>query len=91
MSQDPRGNLLRQWLAVDAVHGVLSEEFLLSENPPLGLWRIVTNVSVSVRIPSVPMATRSGETAAHVRILCSQAVVTEKRFSVAEYGGSVSA
>nr|XP_046229740.1 CD109 antigen [Scatophagus argus] len=43
--RDPRGNLLRQWLAVDSVLGVVSKEFQLSENPPLGEWTIVTTVS----------------------------------------------
>uniref|UniRef100_UPI0037E8B219 CD109 antigen n=1 Tax=Semicossyphus pulcher TaxID=241346 RepID=UPI0037E8B219 len=43
--RDPRGNLLRQWLAVDGVLGVVSKEFELSENPPLGEWSISTAVS----------------------------------------------
>ncbi|XP_047429099.1 CD109 antigen isoform X2 [Mugil cephalus] len=42
--RDPRGNLLRQWLDVDGVLGVVSREFELSENPPLGDWTIVTTV-----------------------------------------------
>ncbi|XP_026185360.1 CD109 antigen [Mastacembelus armatus] len=42
---DPRGNLLRQWLAADSILGVVCKEFLLSENPPLGQWTIVTKVS----------------------------------------------
>lgn len=46
--QDPRGNLLRQWLAADSVLGVVSKEFQLSENPPLGEWTIVTTVNVSL-------------------------------------------
>lgn len=46
--QDPRGNLLRQWLDVVSVLGVVSKEFELSENPPLGKWTIVTTVNVSV-------------------------------------------
>nr|XP_019964133.1 PREDICTED: CD109 antigen-like [Paralichthys olivaceus] len=41
---DPRGNLLRQWLSVDGVLGVVSREFQLSENPPLGEWTIVATV-----------------------------------------------
>ncbi|KAI3364614.1 hypothetical protein L3Q82_011402, partial [Scortum barcoo] len=44
MIRDPRRNLLRQWLAVDSVLGVVSKEFQLSENPPLGEWTIVTTV-----------------------------------------------
>nr|XP_020475101.1 CD109 antigen-like [Monopterus albus] len=43
--KDPRGNLLRQWLAADSVLGVVSREFELSDNPPLGEWTIVTTVS----------------------------------------------
>ncbi|XP_026197655.1 CD109 antigen [Anabas testudineus] len=39
--KDPRGNLLRQWLAADSNLGVVSKEFQLSENPPLGEWTIV--------------------------------------------------
>uniref|UniRef100_H3CZE0 CD109 molecule n=1 Tax=Tetraodon nigroviridis TaxID=99883 RepID=H3CZE0_TETNG len=46
--RDPRGNLLRQWLAVDGVHGVVSKEFQLSENPPVGQWSIVARVSDAV-------------------------------------------
>ncbi|XP_056260669.1 CD109 antigen [Seriola aureovittata] len=42
---DPRGNVLRQWLSVDGVLGVVSKEFQLSENPPLGEWTIVTGVN----------------------------------------------
>ncbi|XP_013766202.1 CD109 antigen [Pundamilia nyererei] len=45
--RDPRGNLLRQWLAADSVLGVVSKEFQLSENPPLGQWTIIATVKVS--------------------------------------------
>ncbi|XP_047243439.1 CD109 antigen isoform X2 [Girardinichthys multiradiatus] len=48
--QDPRGNLLRQWLEEDSVLGVVSIEFQLSENPPLGEWSIVATIK---GIPSV--------------------------------------
>lgn len=48
MCQDPRGNLLRQWLDVEGVHGVVSKEFQLSKNPPVGQWRVAANVTVSV-------------------------------------------
>ncbi|XP_034059076.1 CD109 antigen-like isoform X2 [Gymnodraco acuticeps] len=41
---DPRGNLLRQWLDVEGVLGVVSTEFQLSENPPLGQWCIVATI-----------------------------------------------
>ncbi|KAM7368320.1 hypothetical protein PAMP_014548 [Pampus punctatissimus] len=42
---DVRGNLLRQWLSLDSVLGVVSKEFQLSENPPLGEWTIVATVN----------------------------------------------
>lgn len=45
--QDPRGNLLRQWLAANSNLGVVSLEFELSENPPLGEWTIVAASDVS--------------------------------------------
>ncbi|XP_054618543.1 CD109 antigen [Dunckerocampus dactyliophorus] len=40
MVKDPRGNLLRQWRSLEAVLGVVSREFRLSEKPPLGQWTI---------------------------------------------------
>ncbi|XP_071388366.1 CD109 antigen [Centroberyx affinis] len=43
--KDPRGNMIRQWLSLDSVLGVISKEFQLSENPPLGNWTIVTSVN----------------------------------------------
>uniref|UniRef100_A0A7N6BA92 CD109 molecule n=1 Tax=Anabas testudineus TaxID=64144 RepID=A0A7N6BA92_ANATE len=46
--KDPRGNLLRQWLAADSNLGVVSKEFQLSENPPLGEWTIVATSNVSL-------------------------------------------
>uniref|UniRef100_A0A3Q4GPP8 CD109 molecule n=1 Tax=Neolamprologus brichardi TaxID=32507 RepID=A0A3Q4GPP8_NEOBR len=45
--RDPRGNLLRQWLAADSVLGIVSKEFQLSENPPLGQWTIIATLKVS--------------------------------------------
>ncbi|XP_035764844.1 CD109 antigen [Neolamprologus brichardi] len=42
--RDPRGNLLRQWLAADSVLGIVSKEFQLSENPPLGQWTIIATL-----------------------------------------------
>ncbi|KAA8582937.1 hypothetical protein FQN60_015483 [Etheostoma spectabile] len=39
---DPRGDLVRQWLSLDSVLGVVSQEYQLSENPPLGEWTIIT-------------------------------------------------
>uniref|UniRef100_A0A3Q3LS80 CD109 molecule n=1 Tax=Mastacembelus armatus TaxID=205130 RepID=A0A3Q3LS80_9TELE len=50
--QDPRGNLLRQWLAADSILGVVCKEFLLSENPPLGQWTIVTKVKARGQVLS---------------------------------------
>lgn len=47
LSQDPKGNLLRQWLDVDGVLGVVSKKFRLSGNPPLGTWTIIATVNVS--------------------------------------------
>uniref|UniRef100_A0A3B3TY14 CD109 molecule n=1 Tax=Poecilia latipinna TaxID=48699 RepID=A0A3B3TY14_9TELE len=44
--RDPRGNLLRQWLDKDGVLGVVSTEFQLSENPPLGEWSIMATIKV---------------------------------------------
>lgn len=47
--QDPRGTRLRQWLHQDAVLGVVSKHFRLSNHPPLGQWRIdVAAASVSM-------------------------------------------
>ncbi|KAM4632857.1 CD109 antigen [Polymixia lowei] len=43
--KDPRGNMVRQWLSLDSVLGVVSKEFELSDNPPLGEWTVVTSVS----------------------------------------------
>ncbi|XP_039638752.1 CD109 antigen [Perca fluviatilis] len=43
--RDPRGNMLRQWLSLDSVLGVVSQEYQLSENPPLGEWTIITTVA----------------------------------------------
>ncbi|XP_077367592.1 CD109 antigen isoform X2 [Festucalex cinctus] len=38
--KDPRGNLLRQWRDARPVLGVLSREFRLSREPPLGRWTV---------------------------------------------------
>uniref|UniRef100_H3AEA8 CD109 antigen n=1 Tax=Latimeria chalumnae TaxID=7897 RepID=H3AEA8_LATCH len=37
---DPKENRIQQWLAVSTNMGVVSKEFQLSENPPLGDWMI---------------------------------------------------
>ncbi|XP_062324493.1 CD109 antigen isoform X2 [Osmerus eperlanus] len=43
--KDPKRNMIKQWLSLDSVLGVVSKELQLSENPPLGLWTIVTTVN----------------------------------------------
>uniref|UniRef100_A0A673I2U7 CD109 molecule n=1 Tax=Sinocyclocheilus rhinocerous TaxID=307959 RepID=A0A673I2U7_9TELE len=45
--RDPKGNMIRQWLSVDGFLGVVSKELNLSQNPPLGLWKIVAGINVS--------------------------------------------
>uniref|UniRef100_A0A8K9XLK3 CD109 molecule n=1 Tax=Oncorhynchus mykiss TaxID=8022 RepID=A0A8K9XLK3_ONCMY len=47
--KDPKANMIRQWLSLDSVLGVLSKEFQLSKNPSLGKWTIVTSVNVIYR------------------------------------------
>uniref|UniRef100_A0A3Q1G7R8 CD109 molecule n=1 Tax=Acanthochromis polyacanthus TaxID=80966 RepID=A0A3Q1G7R8_9TELE len=46
--RNPRGYLIRQWLAADSVLGVVSKEFDLSDNPPLGDWIITARAHVSL-------------------------------------------
>ncbi|XP_009293270.1 CD109 antigen isoform X2 [Danio rerio] len=43
--RDPRGNMIRQWLAVDSFLGVISKELNISQNPPLGSWKITAGVN----------------------------------------------
>ncbi|XP_064187386.1 CD109 antigen-like isoform X2 [Anguilla rostrata] len=43
--KDPKGNLVQQWLLVDGTLGVVSKEFQLSKNPPLGMWTISVSVN----------------------------------------------
>lgn len=47
LNQDPRENLIRQWLAVDTSLGETAKELQLSQNPPLGTWKIMATVNVS--------------------------------------------
>ncbi|XP_041951100.1 CD109 antigen isoform X1 [Alosa sapidissima] len=47
--KDPRGNMIRQWLSVDSVLGIISKEFQLSQNPPLGMWTIMTTVNEATK------------------------------------------
>ncbi|XP_072543122.1 CD109 antigen [Salminus brasiliensis] len=41
---DPRQNMVHQWLSVDTVLGTASRELQLSDNPPLGKWKIVASI-----------------------------------------------
>ncbi|KAI4790643.1 hypothetical protein KUCAC02_034493, partial [Chaenocephalus aceratus] len=56
---DPRGNLLRQWLDVEGVLGVVSTEFQLSENPPLGQWCIVATINRVSNLPKFEVVTNA--------------------------------
>ncbi|KPP73366.1 CD109 antigen-like, partial [Scleropages formosus] len=38
--KDPKGHMIQRWLSLDSFLGVVSKEFQLSENPPLGMWTI---------------------------------------------------
>ncbi|MGH0137708.1 UNVERIFIED_CONTAM: hypothetical protein FKN15_036571 [Acipenser sinensis] len=42
--KDPQGNFIEQWLSIDSRLGVVSKEFQLSDNPPLGSWTIEATV-----------------------------------------------
>ncbi|XP_036406063.1 CD109 antigen [Megalops cyprinoides] len=42
--KDPKGNTIQQWQALEGFLGVVSREFQLSENPPLGIWSIEASV-----------------------------------------------
>ncbi|CAL8312181.1 unnamed protein product [Boreogadus saida] len=42
--KDPRGNVVRQWLALNSTRGVVSRELQLSDHPPLGRWTVHTTV-----------------------------------------------
>ncbi|XP_033873036.3 CD109 antigen-like [Acipenser ruthenus] len=42
--KDPQGNFIEQWLSIDSHLGVVSKEFQLSDNPPLGSWTIEATV-----------------------------------------------
>ncbi|XP_029451477.1 CD109 antigen isoform X2 [Rhinatrema bivittatum] len=46
--QDPRGNLIFQWLAEHSDLGVLSRNFQISANPPLGDWSIEVQVNKQI-------------------------------------------
>uniref|UniRef100_A0AAX7SSI6 CD109 molecule n=1 Tax=Astatotilapia calliptera TaxID=8154 RepID=A0AAX7SSI6_ASTCA len=93
--RDPRGNLLRQWLAADSVLGVVSKEFQLSENPPLGQWTIIATVKVSplavlpkfeVLIDAPDVIYREDPLEAHfqlLKVVCFPVVVTRSfKYSV---------
>ncbi|KAA0708243.1 TGF-beta-1-binding protein [Triplophysa tibetana] len=56
--QDPRRNMIRQWLSVNTVLGAVSEELILSQNPSQGQWSIRADIvlpkfEVNVDVPSV--------------------------------------
>ncbi|CAB1342753.1 unnamed protein product [Coregonus sp. 'balchen'] len=46
--KDPKANMIRQWLSLDSVLGVVSKEFQLSENPPLGKLTILTSINLKI-------------------------------------------
>ncbi|XP_030054906.1 CD109 antigen [Microcaecilia unicolor] len=46
--RDPRGNLICQWLAEQGDLGVLSKNFQISANPPLGDWSIEAQVNKQI-------------------------------------------
>ncbi|XP_061097670.1 CD109 antigen [Conger conger] len=42
--KDPKRNTILQWMTLDSFLGVVSREFQLSDNPPLGEWAIEATV-----------------------------------------------
>lgn len=44
VSQDGRGNRIKEWRKQSTSHGIFSSEFQLSEHPVLGTWNITVNV-----------------------------------------------
>ncbi|KAK1171930.1 CD109 antigen-like [Acipenser oxyrinchus oxyrinchus] len=42
--KDPQDNSIEQWLSIDSHLGVVSKEFQLSDNPPLGSWTIEATI-----------------------------------------------
>uniref|UniRef100_A0A8C9QYB7 CD109 molecule n=1 Tax=Scleropages formosus TaxID=113540 RepID=A0A8C9QYB7_SCLFO len=46
MYQDPKGHMIQRWLSLESFLGVVSKEFQLSENPPLGMWTIEASTIV---------------------------------------------
>uniref|UniRef100_A0AAY5EG44 CD109 molecule n=1 Tax=Electrophorus electricus TaxID=8005 RepID=A0AAY5EG44_ELEEL len=47
------GNIVQQWLSMDTVLGTVDKEFQLSQNPPLGRWKIVATANVSLNFPDI--------------------------------------
>ncbi|XP_051954493.1 CD109 antigen [Xyrauchen texanus] len=47
--RDPKVNMIRQWLSAQGVLGVVSKELILSQNPPLGQWKIVAGINEVVQ------------------------------------------
>nr|XP_033794268.1 CD109 antigen-like [Geotrypetes seraphini] len=52
--RDPSGNLIQQWLNVMTNRGVISKEFRLSDNTPLGEWKITANTKERFRSTEKP-------------------------------------
>ncbi|XP_076874173.1 CD109 antigen [Brachyhypopomus gauderio] len=42
---DPRGNMVHHWLTMDPFLGTVPKEFQLSQNPPLGRWKMVAKAT----------------------------------------------
>ncbi|KAH7637287.1 cd109 antigen-like protein [Dermatophagoides farinae] len=43
--KDPKDNLIKQWKRIFTHRGVVSEQFALSDQPPLGDWTIIVEVA----------------------------------------------
>lgn len=48
--QDPSNNVIQQWLGRVPVKGIWGESLGLSEEPPLGEWRIVGELADGFRV-----------------------------------------
>ncbi|XP_050401195.2 alpha-2-macroglobulin [Patella vulgata] len=47
--KDPDGVIMKQWLDIRSLSGLISLEFQLSKEPVLGSWKIVTSVGSTVK------------------------------------------
>lgn len=75
---------------MDGVHGVVSKEFRLSENPPAGQWSISAHINVSVTRFRRSHGNQDGSSSRSSQTrfcFSSQDVATEKHFNVAKDGG----